>query len=542
MTSKSPGYISEPNIQFLSQVLDEMARGQLLVPRFQRPQVWTLEQRLELLRSVRAGIPVGSIMVWRTSHKGLHSFRELGPHELGAEIGDEALSSYLLDGFQRLSTLFIAIYPRSGKVLPEAGDVDDESSRDYFYDLRRRDFLVRGRRSPQAHWLPLHIALDSVALLKYQRSLFDLEDGDQLVEAADDLAKAFRDYKLPVIPIATNDLTQATLTFQRINSQGTAMSEVHMVNALTWSTAFDLQDSLDDLREELASVGWGDLDDKLVLATCKACADLDVYGVAADDVSRAIREDPSILRRAVHHLRRAAQFLGRECGISRPRLLPYSLQVVLLADAFREAGDRELDAETSRLVADWVWLSTYWAIFPGLSGPKLRRTFEDLKCVVRGEPRTWAPRRSPKLEGLPRRYDFRSGRAKAMAFRLAELRPHSSEGKSTDGLALLRDHDAGAMQHIIPRGAVSPALFAGPANRMLAAPDDAGALRDRLLGAYANEEEEFLKSHVVERESAAALQAGDYERFLRFRLRDLNALDQEFVRLRENSYFSEQGD
>ena len=56
MAMAVPSFLSDPYVQYLQQLLREIEQGLLQVPRFERPFVWTIEQRYELLRSVRDGI------------------------------------------------------------------------------------------------------------------------------------------------------------------------------------------------------------------------------------------------------------------------------------------------------------------------------------------------------------------------------------------------------------------------------------------------------------------------------------------------------
>lgn len=71
---------SEPTIQFLAQLIDAIAEGKILVPRFQRPLVWGWHRQSELLRSVKDGIPMGAIMVWQTSRDRMTARTELAGH------------------------------------------------------------------------------------------------------------------------------------------------------------------------------------------------------------------------------------------------------------------------------------------------------------------------------------------------------------------------------------------------------------------------------------------------------------------------------
>ena len=152
-----PSYLSEPHVQFLSRALEEMRTGLLRIPRFQRrPLVWNVDQRLELLRSIRQGIPIGSILIWRTSQK-LASLDCLGPHRLG--LTPESLpQQYVLDGLQRLSALFAALVPMetvSDKADPRARLEEDWQYETYF-DLEQGDFVMRPyTEEPERSQLPV---------------------------------------------------------------------------------------------------------------------------------------------------------------------------------------------------------------------------------------------------------------------------------------------------------------------------------------------------------------------------------------------------
>jgi hypothetical protein len=63
--------------------------------------------------------------------------------------------------------------------------------------------------------MPVNVLLDSLALLKFQRTLKD----EKLIEKTNQLSNTFRNYKIVVVPIATDDLEYATTVFRRINSK-----------------------------------------------------------------------------------------------------------------------------------------------------------------------------------------------------------------------------------------------------------------------------------------------------------------------------------
>ena len=313
-----PAYVSDPTVLYLHQLLDELAKGYLQIPRFQRRFVWTDDQRLELLQSIRDGIPIGSILVWRTSLTALKTVRKIGPHDLPEPVASPTSSrSYLLDGLQRLSTLYGCLRPLPSGVPAFVKDDDgNEVSWLVGYDLESERFkILDPEDSPAQTWLPLTRLLDSVRLLQFQRGLAGLSNADELIQRADALAETFRSYKLPVVPVVTEDLASATRTFERVNRQGTRMSELHMVRALTWDVDFDLEERLSGVRDQLREVHWESLEAEWILKVCKAALGVDIAVEAPDESSKRLAENPLVIDDAAVNLLRVARWLRDRCGV-----------------------------------------------------------------------------------------------------------------------------------------------------------------------------------------------------------------------------------
>src|SRR6266511_2775762 len=103
------GFSSDPHVQYLAQILEEIAQGRLKIPRFQRPLVWDWDLRLDLLRSIRRGIPMGAVMVWRTNTNPINCYEGFGRFRFRKQTLPSA-NQYILDGVQRLTTLYSALY------------------------------------------------------------------------------------------------------------------------------------------------------------------------------------------------------------------------------------------------------------------------------------------------------------------------------------------------------------------------------------------------------------------------------------------------
>lgn len=486
-----PAYLIQPNIQRLPNLLRDVREGDIRIPRFQRPFVWTTEQRLLLCQSIYQGMPIGSFLIWRTKEHDLRCYDHLGPLRLAwASRDDEqeaqAIRQYLLDGHQRLTTLYVALGEglSGSEQDPPLSDQDSEGEEEnwpIFFDLDERVFRINTKRNePPDTWLPLSILFDPSGLYEFQKRLLDRGAERALVNRAESLASTFKDYSIPVVPIVTEDLELATESFQRVNSGGTPMNEVHMVSALTWSPEFDLNERMREIRVELGEVGWEELEEKMILNTCKAALDLDIYYADTQQIRKALKERPEVLQEATDSLKAAARFLRDQCKVYGPAVLPYSFQIVLLADALRVGiGSQEggLSPSLSDALRRWFWLTTYTEHFAGISAVRLARTLGHLRDLAThgGDPE---PPSLVRRVTFPRRFDFRAARSRAIALRLADLQADESPSPPWNPHQLLAEHGPNAMPMLIPsRELPQPSGAEGPENRVLIPPRHATEFR-----------------------------------------------------------------
>jgi hypothetical protein len=527
-----PASLSNPYVQHLSLLLEEISKGHIQIPKFQRRFLWTDEKRLELLRSIYDGIPIGSILLWRTNLKSIGSAMQLGPHELPPPRAAHATErTYLLDGMQRLSTLYGCLWPLPRGRSPFIEDEEGErQSWLVCYDLEKKDFVKSDDEQIPPVWLPLTALLDSVRLLQFQRKLMARADADLLIKRADVLAEAFRGYVLPIIPINTDNLADATRTFQRINSQGTRMSELHMVRALTWDDGFDLEEELERAASLLEDEGWESLDPELILQACKAALGIDISVGAPDELSRSIKKKTKIIAQVTESLVRLSRWM-RQRKIPSHRLVPYSAQIVLLADVFRL--EKQPSKDISQKLWRWLWQTTYSGYFASISGYRMSALLEGVRSVARGGEMVWPGGKSPvpKFDLQPR-FDARAARIKAAALWLARLNPLGEHQKPVGALSQLAGRGPSCMVHIVPPSSGVPGT-SSIANRTFISPGS--NLIHLLCEKTSSLDQKILESHLILPKAAAALKKKDYERFLQYRKSDI----EDYERKRFESLFAD---
>ncbi|RYZ74225.1 MAG: DUF262 domain-containing protein [Proteobacteria bacterium] len=504
MNSLSPSYLAEPVVSYLQKVLEEIRAGVVLIPRFQRDPVWKDSQKLELLRSVHSGIPIGSLMVWRTDHD-LETVSSIGGFRLTPAI-KPASKQYLLDGLQRMSTLIDALTP--------LGDLTAST----YFDLEENDFVFPRRKPIPATWMPCDIIFDSVRLISFQRQLND----DELIRKSEHLASSFRNYKLPVIPIVSDDLEFVTKAFQRINSGGTSMSDVHMVRALTYTESFDLGKKLESASQKLAQNGWEGLDEKYILATMRALSKLSISDPNADQLSNAIKSNPHLTEEATAALISAGKFLEDACGVSCTSVLPYSYQLVLLAAATVTASSRN---SGRRGLASWFWYTSYTSFFVYARSKQMRGSLALLGEIADGSPVSMKIAESDKQ--LPSKFNFNSARSKAFCLALGRLNPRDIWGDLIDLPDIWRSFGSDAMQRIVTDIPFNIDAVDGPENRIISYPKSSEDLIGHLMSGRCSLEE--LKSHALDELCVGYYREGAWDDFLNHRRSLINGIEDKLL-------------
>ena len=91
----------------ITDLINDVKRGYIKIPQFQRDFIWSKEKAASLMDSILKSYPIGTIILWKTKET-LRSVRNLGGVNL-PETPSGDFIEYVLDGQQRLTSIFATL-------------------------------------------------------------------------------------------------------------------------------------------------------------------------------------------------------------------------------------------------------------------------------------------------------------------------------------------------------------------------------------------------------------------------------------------------
>jgi hypothetical protein len=516
-----------PQIYFLGNILERISIGELRVPNFQRPFVWKPDDMIALFESIESGYPVGSLLFWKTDKK-YHSLPNIGPYEIPEN--HSLPSNYILDGHQRLSTLYgILTHPSNKKFISD----QNKWRWTLYYDLKEKRFLhARKAEEKKPHFIPLFSLLQTIEFLRESRRI-EKECQDEagiFIEQAERLAQTIREYQIATTQIEGGDLDSAVNIFTRLNSKGIVISEDRMYSALTYkegASNFNLSDRIDAIQVDLANYNFSGIKRMAIFRSILAAAGRNIYtkgklNIFTDDKNLNLEK---IVDSCAASLLKAVMFLRNELHVPDDKFLPYNLQLILLSEFFR-LNDNPSDQKKS-ILKKWFWITS----FVGLDTTNTSKVTGALEEI-----RQFATTDDDKFKFItvdfqeyaqpfPSSFNLTSARVRAYVLFLLNLQPKSFDGRPFDAEESLSKHGYKALHYIISKGSKL-------SNRILLGPVKFGLTKkmlkqDGLIGMNIGLDE--LKSHGITEDALQSLKQGYDDKFLDLREKELIRLEREFM-------------
>lgn len=509
----------KPTVLHIQDLFTMIGRGGLRIPRFQRPYVWSPQDMTELLESIVKGYPIGNLLFWDTDHK-VQSSNEIGPHKIPAAY--RQLATYVLDGHQRLATLYGVL---------RKSESDDWVWRIY-YDLEKDRFLHHKKnKNPPSHQILLSILLSSIDFFEFSDRIRAERPAEhkELIEKAQKLVQLIQSFRLPVNRILGGSLEDAVNIFARVNKPGRRVSIDQMAAALTYSEGaekFDLAQEIDGIQAALSRYHFADIDRDFILRAILAAQKKDLFVINWKKLSAETNKKE--LKRAVGRTKKnliaAARFLAKDLLIPSDKFLPYAIQLVFIGEFF---GHNDQPNENQlALLRQWFWVTSFSGWFGGVHNTKIHEALDEIRKVADGSLQKFAYV-SMEEEALPfpERFDPRSARVRAYTlFLLHQNLCNLENNKKLLPFSLLREHAHRAFAKIDAgkkRSMTENRILLGPDNTV----DD---VLEQLKAV--KKDSSALASHGITTKAFQKLKNGDLDSFFELRRENLIQLERDFMK------------
>tara|TARA_E500000318_G_scaffold80740_1_gene75940 strand:+ start:490 stop:2043 length:1554 start_codon:yes stop_codon:yes gene_type:complete len=423
----------------MEDLLTDIERGEIKVPKFQRPFVWRLDQALALLDSLASGYPVGSVLLWRTVEK-LRAERNIGDFAL-PETDEMTPTKYVLDGQQRLTVMYSSF-----------GAKPDAEGFTPFYDLSAEKFIS----SPpvrQVHHFPLRLTYRTTDLLNFRTALQALGEHETYQERLDALIGAITGYRLPVVELRDLSVEEVCPIFERINSSGTKLSTFDLIAAATWTQEFDLSDQSSEIAETIKPKGFDGVSNETVLKCIAACL---LGSVKKEDVlslrGKNKEEIINITETVKSSMMLAIDFLFSEFKIQSMSFLPYEAQLISLVKVF--SLNRKLSSDQVTRLRQWFWRSSFLQYYRGASEAFVSKSFDELiDWIFNEKGRADNYGVAPDEEAIINEtFHFRGATSKALVLTLARKNPKNlMSAGSIDVGESLSSYNKKQFHHVFPQ-------------------------------------------------------------------------------------------
>lgn len=380
----------------ISEYIINFEKGLIQVPAFQRDFVWTNEKKLDLFDSIKKGYPIGSVLLWRPLFDDEKFYEDFSGDRLGSyNIPTRSANSwFILDGFQRLSTLIgCLLNPQKAK---DKGLHRDEKEWlkefNIIYNLKDEQFEIN-RSSKEFYQIPIYKLVDGKEFFQFQKKLFDEDTLNAIyIERYEEISLIFQNYELPNINVYGGSITEAIDIFQRLNSTGAPITTDWVINARAMGKDlnFRLGDKIDNLLEnDLTTYNFQNVKRLVILQ----CITNSFGGVYFDQISKNNNKKLEILvdkpefipvtEKTFLSIEKAVKFLFEELIVLDAKYVPYNTQIIFITDFFNK-----VDSASSKQIYElkrWFWITSYSNYFTIYNLSKQRIAYNKFQEFIKNE-------------------------------------------------------------------------------------------------------------------------------------------------------------
>jgi hypothetical protein len=372
----------KPDSKKYADLISEIQKGIIKIPKFQRDFVWTIDKTAKLLDSILKGYPIGTFILWQTDER-INDIKNVGNLDI-PDTPDGVKVQYVLDGQQRITSLFAAYL---GAHIQKVGE---KKVTDYGNIVVNLDVDINDNDEQVITEEPVsnkHISLCDILNFSYSKAK-ELADrfSEEELETIDAYSTAFKTYEFSTVVLRKEDIDSAIEVFTRINTGGQTLTLFEIMSAKTYDEPqkFDMQVKWDEFIKELRKIRYEGVSSSVVLSLLglllsrtKECKRKTILSMDKQTVIDSWDGVISALKDSVDYFRTTFR-------IPVSQLLPYDSLLVPFAYFFYKNKDKP-NADQRKYLEEYFWRMSLSFRYSSSTESKLAQDIKRIDQILAGQ-------------------------------------------------------------------------------------------------------------------------------------------------------------
>lgn len=371
----------KPDSKKYSDLISEIQKGIIKIPKFQRDFVWSIDRTAKLLDSILKGYPIGTFILWQTDER-INDIKNIGNLEI-PPTPDGNKVQYVLDGQQRITSLYAAYL---GAKIQKVGEKKITDYNNIYVNLdvnlNEHDEQVISAEPVGKNYLSLSDVLNFMDRMTNIQARFS----DKQFKQIHSYSRAFDTYDFSTVLLRKEDIDSAIEVFTRINTGGQTLTLFEIISAKTYDEKqqFDMQIKWAEFIKELKEIKYESISSavilsilSLVLSRTKECKRKTILALDKQEIIDTWSKVISALKDSIDYFRTTYR-------IPVSHLLPYDSLLVPFAYFFYHKQDRP-EADQRKYLEEFFWRMSLSFRYSSSAESRLAQDIKRIDKIIAGE-------------------------------------------------------------------------------------------------------------------------------------------------------------
>lgn len=370
----------KPDSKHYSDLISDIQKGIIKIPKFQREFVWSIDKTAQLLDSILKGYPIGTFILWQTGER-MADVKNIGNLDI-PDTPEGQKVQYVLDGQQRITSLYAAY---CGAKIRREGEKKITDYNQIFVDLNRDleddDMQVITSEQPEGDWVTLN------DILNFMDKMTEIQEKfPQHLKKIHSYAQTFQTYDFSVVLLRKESIESAIEVFTRINTGGQTLTLFEIMSAKTYddSQGFDMEDNWSDFSKKLADKKYDGISSttilsllSLVLSPTKECKRKTILSLDKQEIIDTWDAAISAIEESIDYFRTGY-------GIPVSQLLPYDVLLVPFGYFFYKNKDKP-NGMQRRYLEEFFWKACLSYRYSSATESSLAQDIKRIDLILNNE-------------------------------------------------------------------------------------------------------------------------------------------------------------